>query len=90
MSMIEKKKERELEWVSYIYYFMTFIDWIETLHNSKIKVNAMSQACYFSIRSQKWKINIGAQNIYDTTLKTYKIVIYIFVPSNKDDNREIF
>ena len=43
ISMTSKKMEEELEWVSYIWYPMTFKNQVEALLDPKIKVNAMTQ-----------------------------------------------
>ncbi len=45
--MTDKKIEKELEWVPYIWYLVIFKDQIETLLDSEIKVNAMNQAFTF-------------------------------------------
>ena len=36
------------------------------------------------------KINIGAQKIDGTTLKTYELIIFTFFVSNKDDGKRFF
>ena len=37
-----------------------------------------------------WKTNVGAQIIDDTTLKTYKMVVFTFSISNKDSRERFF
>ncbi len=44
MTMINKKTEEELEWVSCIWYPVTFKDQIKALLDLGSKVNTMSQA----------------------------------------------
>ena len=43
-SITDKKTEKELEWISCIYYLVTFKDQTEALLDLKNKVNAMNQA----------------------------------------------
>ena len=42
MSMSEKIKEKELERISCIWYFITFKDWTEILLNSESEINVLN------------------------------------------------
>ena len=50
----------------------------------------MSQVFAFQLGFKIWKINIKAQKIDGTILKTYKIVASIFSMSNKDSKKRFF
>lgn len=79
--MIEKKEESEQ--VPYIWYLVTFKDQTKTLLDSKNKVNTMSQAFAHQLGLKIYKTNVEVQKIDGTTLKTYRIIVFIFSVSNK-------
>ncbi len=89
MSMNEKTEEK-LERISCIWYPITFKDQTKALLNSKSKINAISQTFAQQLGLKICKTNIGAQKIDSTTLKTYKIVVFIFSVSDKDDRKRFF
>ncbi len=85
-----EKTEEELERVSCIWYPITFKDQTEILLNSESEVNAMSQAFAHQLGFKIRKINIGAQKIDDTILKTYGMVVSTFSVVDKDGKERFF
>lgn len=88
-SMTEKieKLEIRLEWISCIWYPVTFKNQIEALLDLRSEVNVMSPTFTSQLGLKVWKINVGAQKIDSTTLETYEMVISIFSVSNKDGSK---
>ncbi len=84
-----EKTEEKLEWVSCIWYPVTFKDQTKALQDLRSKINAMSQAFAHRLGLKIWKTNIRAQKIDGTTLETYEIVVSTFSMSDKE-NRERF
>lgn len=66
MSMTEKKTEKELEQVPYIWYPIIFKDQTEALLNLESKVNAMNQTFTSQLGLKMRKNNIAAQKIDGT------------------------
>ncbi len=64
------EKTKELEWISYIWYFVISKDQTEALLDSRSEVNAMNQAFAYQLGLKIWKTNVGAQKIDSTTLET--------------------
>ena len=89
-TLVTEKKKEELEWVSCIWYPITFKDQTKALLNSKSKVNARSQVFAHQLGLTIWKTNIGAQKINGTTLETYGIVVTTFFVSHKDGRERFF
>ncbi len=56
---ITEKIEEKLEWVSYIWYSVTFKDQTEALLDSRSEVNAMNQAFAQQLGLKICKTNIG-------------------------------
>lgn len=90
MLMTKKKIEEKLEQVTCIWYFIIFKDQIETLLNLQDKVNTMSQVFAYQLSFKTWKTSVWTQKIDNTTLKTYRIVIYIFSIWNRDGKERFF
>ena len=88
-SMTKKKKE-ELEWVPYIWYFITFKDQIEVLLDSRSEINIISQVFANQLGLKIWKTNVEAQKIDDTTLETYGMVVSTFSMLDKDSRQRFF
>ncbi len=59
-SITDKKTKEELEWVTCIWYPVTFKDQTEALLDSGIEVNAMSQAFAQQLVLKIRKTNVGA------------------------------
>lgn len=57
---ITEKKEKELEYILYIWYLVTYEDQIKDLLNSKSEVNIMSQAFAPQLYLKTQKTNIEA------------------------------
>ncbi len=90
ISMIENTEEKELEWISCIWYSVTFKDQTEALLKSGSEVNAMSQAFAHQLGLKIQKINIEIQKIDSITLKTYGMVVFTIFLSDKDDRERFF
>ena len=90
MSITDKKIEKKLEWVSCIWYFVTFKNQTETLLDSRREVNVMSQTFTFQIGLKIQKANVGVQKINSTTLETYQIVVSTFSVLDKDGRKKFF
>ncbi len=88
--MTEKKKEEKLEWIFYIWYLITFKDQTKVLLNLRSEVNIISQVFTLYLNLKIEKTNTRIQKIDDTTLKTYKIVIFTFFVLDKDDKVRFF
>ncbi len=88
--MTKKTEEKELEQISYIWYFVIFKNQTEALLDLKSEINAMSQAFAYQLSLKIWKTNVRAQKIDGTTLETYGIVVSTFSMSNKDDKERCF
>ena len=86
----DKKIERELEWVPYIWYPVIFKDQTEVLLDFGSKVNIMSQVFAQQLGLKICKTNIRTLKIDSTTMKTYKIVISIFSVLDKDGRKSFF
>ncbi len=89
-SKTDKKTEEEIEWVSCIWYLVTFKDETKALLDSRSKVNIMSQAFAQQLGLMIHKTNVGAQKIDDTTLKTYGMVVFTFSVLDKDGRERFF
>lgn len=50
----------------------------------------MSQTFAFQLGIKAQKTNVGAQNIINTTLETYKMIVFIFFISDKDSKMRFF
>ncbi len=85
-----QKTKKELERVPYIWYLVTFKDQIEALLDSGSEVNAMSQAFAHQLGLKIWKINVRAQKIDGSTLKTYEIIVSTFFVLDKDSRERFF
>lgn len=88
--MTRKKTEEKLEQVPYIQYFVTFKDQIKALLDPGSVDNTISQAFTHSLGLKLWKTNIRAENIDNTTMETYEMVVSIFSVSDKDDRERFF
>ena len=89
-SMTDKKTTDKLERVFYIRYLITFKDQTEALLDSKSKVNAISQTFAQQLGLKICKTNIVAQKIDGIILKTYEIVVFIFLMLDKDGREKFF
>ena len=90
LTLMTEKTEEELEQVFGIWYPVIFKDGIEALLYSESKVSIMSQAFAHQLGLKICKINIGAQKIDGTTLKTYEIVVFTFSILDKDNKERFF
>ncbi len=89
-SITNKKTEEELEWVSYIWYLITFKNQTEFLLDLESEVNIMSLAFAQKVGFKINKTNVWAQKIDGTILETYRIIIFTFFVSDKDDKKRFF
>ena len=88
--MTGKKREEELEWVSCIWYPTTFKNQTEDLLHLGSEVNAISSVFAFQLGLKNQKINVRAQKIDGTTLKTYGIVVSTFSLTDNNSRKRFF
>lgn len=88
--MTGNKTEEKLEWVLCIWYLVIFKDQTEALLDSGSKPNVMSQVFAHWFGLKIWKTNVGALNIDGSTLETFRIVVSIFLVSDKNSNERFF
>ncbi len=86
----ENRGKKKVERVSCFWYPIIFKNQTEALLDSRSEVNAISQAFAYQFDLKIWKINIGAQKIDGTTLKTYEMVVFTFSMLNKDSRERFF
>ena len=89
-TLINGKREEKLEWVSCIWYLVTFKNQTEVLLNLESKVNAMSQTFAHQLGFNIQKTNVRALKINGTTLETYGMVVSTFSVSDKDGKERFF
>ena len=82
--MIDKKREKEFEWLPCIQYLVIIKNQTEALLDSGSEVNAMNPTFAFQLGFRIQKTNIGAQKIDGTILETYGMVVSIFSLLDKD------
>ena len=87
--MIEKIEE-ELELVYYIWYPVSFKDWLVALLDSRSEINIISQVFTFKLELKIQKNNIGAQKIDGTILEIYRMAISTFFVSNQNIRERFF
>ena len=88
--MTDKKTEKELEWVPYIWYSVTFKDQTKALLDLGNEVNAISPVFTFQLGLKIWKTNVKAQKIDSITLETYRIVVTTFSILDKNSREKFF
>ena len=90
MSITGKKREKELEWVSYIWYLVIFNNLTQALLDSESKFNTIYLELASQLGLKIWKTNLEAQKINNSILETDKIVVITFFTLDKDGRKRVF